>query len=517
MAMKQAQAPVANMQGFKRHIVSDFLADRYPYLEDIRGHLKNDDVSMAAGDRLFPRLVEQLMEPSMAPEQLCEALRTIWDLASHQENKCEAIVSDVVAAATNLLLHDSIPVRREAAKVITAMARVIPGRSLMPLGNTNMPRKLTGVHVPGPTLPRLAKLLLGCDDELVKMNVAEALCNITIFRDGCQQVVDHQTVKGIAQYLTAILPDVPTTRPLCMCLLYLLRTLAAVTMYASNGLRDVFGITLLGRVIAFLGQVPKGGIPVVSEEESTETVRNALRFLWHCGNDPVGRKEMLAADGVRFITAYLQHGDTKVREAAVCALNVISLETSGKKEVLQHSLSGLAALAHSRGETPYLHETCVQLCRCASELPAFRFAFARHTIESIWLLEKVYGTTALAAISPLLREGETAEMRTQAAKVMAYFLTKQEPAQGDLIRVPPVTPLDHINNPVMFAIEECVDCLHDLLSLLAVAPDPAFECLEALTTCDKPRIELRDILENNRATVDDPNHLERVRGLLLKA
>merc|ERR1719326_2017933 len=129
---------------------------------------------------------------------------------------------------------------------------------------------------------------------------------------------------------------------------------------------------------------------------------------------------MLGADGVRVITAYLEHGDTKVREAAVCALNVISLETEGKKEVLQHSLSGLATLAHSSSETPYLHETCVQLCRCASELPAFRFAFARHVLMSVWLLEKVYGTTALAAVCPLLKPEEDLEVRSQAAQVMAH-------------------------------------------------------------------------------------------------
>jgi len=225
---------------------------------------------------------------------------------------------------------------------------------------------------------------------------------------------------------------------------------------------------------------------------------------------------MLAADGVRVITGYLGHSDMKVREAAVCALNVISLETEGKKDVLQHSLSGLAELAHSSKETPYLHETCVQLCRCASELPAFRFAFARHTINSIWLLEKVYGTTALAAVSPLLREKETLETRAQAAKAMAFFLTKKDPAEGDLIRVPPVTPLVHIQVPVMFAIEECVDSLHDLLSLLKDAPDSAFECLEALTEYEKPRLELELILDMGFATVDKPNDLARVKQMLTK-
>jgi hypothetical protein len=506
-----AAAPVSTLQAYDRHIVSDFLADRYPYLEDITSHLKSDGISMASGDRMFPRLVEQLKEPAMAPEKLVEALRTICDLSCHQENKCEAIASSVIEAATNLLMHDSIPVRRDAARVIAAMSYVIGGRSLMPFGNSNMPRKLTGNVVPGPTLPRLAKLLLGCDDEQVKMHVAEALCAITVFRDGCQQVVDQQTVKGTAQYLIAMLPDVPQTRHLSMCLLYLLRTLAAVTMYASAGMRDVLGITLLSRIISFLGRIPKGGMPVVTPAESTETVRQALRVLWHCGNNPDGRKEMLKADGVKVITTYLNDADVKVREAAVCALNVISLETEGKKEVLKHSKEGLALLLHSTKETPYLHETGVQLCRCASELPAFRFAFARHILKSIWLLEKIYGTTSLAAVSPLLRSEEDEETRIQATHVMAHFLSRKNPIAGDTIRVPPVTPLVHIERPVMFAIEECVDALHDLLDLIPITPDTAYECLESFCELEKPRKHLRALLDDGRAKVEteyDRNRLE---------
>jgi hypothetical protein len=167
---------VQPLQGFKRHIVSDFHKDRYPYLEDINGHLKHDEVSMAFGDRLFPRLVDQLKTPDMHPTKLTEALCVICDLCPHQENKVTAVSSDVVAAATNLLMHDSVEVRREAARVIGSVAQMVGGRSCMPVGNSNMPRKLTGVEPPGAALPRLAKLLLGCDDEIVKKNVAEALC-----------------------------------------------------------------------------------------------------------------------------------------------------------------------------------------------------------------------------------------------------------------------------------------------------------------------------------------------------
>merc|ERR1719217_841057 len=99
---------------------------------------------------------------------------------------------------------------------------------------------------------------------------------------------------------------------------------------------------------------------------------------------------------------------------------------------------------------------------------------------------------------------------------MAYFLKKKEPAQGDLIRVPPVTPLVHIQTPVMFAIEECVDSLHDLLSLLKDSPGPAFECLDAYTDYEKPRRELQDILTIGLATIDNPADLARVQEMLSK-
>lgn len=495
---------VAPMQAYKRHITSEFLSDRYPYLEDIRGHLKEDDVSMAFGDRLFPRLVEQLKSPTMAPEKLIEALRTICDLCAHQESKCQAIASDAVAAATELLVHEHVPVRRDAARVISSVALMLGGRSLLPQGSSAARSKLPNAVGAGPTLPRLAKLLLSCPDELVKMHVAQAMRSITIFRDGCQQMVDQGTMKGVAQYLCATLPDIPSSPELALCLLHLLYTLAAVTMYARDGMRDLFGVGLIAKVIEFLDCMPKdAGIKVVSREESTDTQRQALRLLWHTGNDPRGRSETLKADGVRVITAYLGSPDAKIREAAVCALNVASLETQGKKDVLQHSVEGLGALLHSEGETAYLHETCVQLCRCASELPAFRFTFARHVLRSIWLLEKIFGTTALAAVGPLLRAEEPPETREQAAHVMAHFLQQQRPAEGDRIRVPPVTPLGHIGEPPMFALEECVDVLHSLAALLKTAPKPALECLQAITEADKPREELRRLITARKVSIPE--------------
>jgi len=363
------------------------------------------------------------------------------------------------------------------------------------------------------TLPRLAKLLIGCQDAEVKMNVAKAMQAITIFRDGCQQVVDQGTVRSIAQYLCATLPDLPPNEPLALCLLYLLQTLAAVTMYAHDGMRDLFGVHLIERLVGFLERAPKDDcLPGASVTDSVQAVREALRVLWHCGNDPRGRRETLQAEGVRVITGYLNTGDAKVREAAVCALNVVSLETKGKQDILAHSTEGLAQLLQNgEEETTYLHETCVQLARCASELPAFRFALARRIVRSTWLLEKIYGTAALGAISPLLGPEEPLELRVQAVQVAAHFLVT--PSAGDVIRVPPVCPLDNIDNPAAYALEECVDILHNLVFLLDATRRPALHCLEALCKYKRPREELQDLISSGRIVVPEAA-LPEVNALL---
>eukprot|EP00913_Durusdinium_trenchii_P026152 g24534.t1 len=104
---------------------------------------------------------------------------------------------------------------------------------------------------------------------------------------------------------------------------------------------------------------PGGARPGIDAELSTKIVRQALRLLWHCGNSTQGRVEAIQANGAACITQFLSHHDAKVREAAVCALNVISLETRGKKDVLEHSLEAIGRIIHSESETTYLHETCV--------------------------------------------------------------------------------------------------------------------------------------------------------------
>jgi len=87
-----------------------------------------------------------------------------------------------------------------------------------------------------------------------------------------------------------------------------------------------------------------------------------------------------------------------------------------------------------------------------------------------------------------------------------HFLMTMPPSRGDEIRVPPVCPLERIDNPRMFAIEECTGILHNLLFLLGEgmpqdAQGPAMDCLEMLTSEVKAQQELLEVLESGERQV----------------
>jgi len=132
-------------------------------------------------------------------------------------------------------------------------------------------------------------------------------------------------------------------------------------------------------------------------------------------------------------------------------------------------------------------------------------------LKSVWLLEKIYGTAALAAISPLLKAEEDVDTRTQATHVMAHFLRHEGPAEGDTIRVPAA----HVQQPVLYAMQQCTDVLHDLLDVLPIAEQPALDCLDAFTNYQKPREILAAILGEGRSSVG-PEHEGRVNAMLAK-
>lgn len=260
----------------------------------------------------------------------------------------------------------------------------------------------------------------------------------------------------------------------------------------------------------------------------------ALRVVWMIGNEDEhrekrkgkwavveGRMEALKANAVPVVSTFLRHEDEKVRELAVCALNVLALENDGKKEVLTHACANLAKLLKGgpQRETAYLHSTGVQLARGASELPAFRLAFAREILNDINLLGEVFGVAAIGAVHPLLAPEEPLKVRETAVTAVCYFLQSQNPPPGDRIRVPPVCPLSYIEQPAMYAIEQCDGILFRLLELVSQggkAGQMAMACLEAMTEQEKPRTELREILSTENLNLP-PQELADIQRMANRA
>merc|ERR1711933_613423 len=126
----------------------------------------------------------------------------------------------------------------------------------------------------------------------------------------------------------------------------------------------------------------------------------------------------------------------------------------------------------------------------------------------------------LEAVNPLLEPAETSGTRSQAAVVMAHFLQGDPEPEGNKSlrhRIPPICPSDHVDDPARYAMEECVDILHNLVSLLDLVREPAMQCLEVLLGTRKAQDELRELMAEGRVTVPhsaraDVERLLKVEG-----
>merc|ERR1719456_1363139 len=139
----------------------------------------------------------------------------------------------------------------------------------------------------------------------------------------------------MSKYLCGVLPELPQSEMLALCLLELLKCLASLVFYAKNGARDLLGCSFVAKLCELMRRLPPGmKIPSVKKAAlnmERETTRQGLRLLWAVGNEELGRKEALAAEATPTVTCFLVEKDAKVRETAICVLNVLSLEIAGKK------------------------------------------------------------------------------------------------------------------------------------------------------------------------------------------
>jgi hypothetical protein len=117
------------LKSYKLNIVSEHLQDRHPYLElPFNDRYNPSEVYRAVFDREIPKLAEILQMKHLPDENYRDALITLTELVSHQENKDMMITQGIVEIASGFLASTHLDVRREAMLLLGSLLSMRVGR-----------------------------------------------------------------------------------------------------------------------------------------------------------------------------------------------------------------------------------------------------------------------------------------------------------------------------------------------------------------------------------------------------
>lgn len=173
------------IHGYKKHIVSEFLKDRHPYLEP-PFKLREDptEVFHAVFDRQIPKLVDILSYTDLPSQNYREAFMLLNEMSSHQENKDIMISFCMVQTSLNYMKHEDEEVRREATLLLGSLISVKRTRDCLIEPHWEIEPALIDSAISD----ILIKDTLACREACGWM-----LCRMTSGRDGVDLLVDRHT------------------------------------------------------------------------------------------------------------------------------------------------------------------------------------------------------------------------------------------------------------------------------------------------------------------------------------
>lgn len=116
---KHRKSEKTKLHGFEKHIVSNFLKDRHPYLEGpFKDRYDPTKVFHAVFDRSIPKLVEILNYDDLDPLEYRQCFMLLNEMCSHQENKDEMISYQLVYTCLTFMRHIDSEVRRESTNLL---------------------------------------------------------------------------------------------------------------------------------------------------------------------------------------------------------------------------------------------------------------------------------------------------------------------------------------------------------------------------------------------------------------
>lgn len=178
------------MQSYKLHVVSEHLKDRHPYLEPpFKARYDQTQVHYAVFDRSIPKLVEILLMEGIEKEKYRDALITLNELVSNENDKgkrrlnVDSMISQGLIGIASAYIHCKVvDIRREAVLLLGSLV--------------STPRGLT--FFDQQAFKGLEKLLF--DEEIeVRNSVAWCICRIVLSRTGVEILCNNNIVSLIIQ------------------------------------------------------------------------------------------------------------------------------------------------------------------------------------------------------------------------------------------------------------------------------------------------------------------------------
>lgn len=363
-----------------QHKVSEFLADRHPFLEEEKSDKLQ--VCVALGRRGIAKLADILRDDSQTDAEVGAGLELMLKLLTTQEKKIEAINNGVVQAATVIMGGDGVSAgtRASAGLVLASLVQVMQGRSALKRAKT---------------VPVLTKSCLD-DDFGVRMAASSALTFTTSFRDGWAIVMDtSRAVRNLVMSMDAHPQSISV--------------FANLTSFFDEGCVEALKHGVMPKIVAVMRDTKDG----LLRRFAAMTLRNIV-------NNDVGKEKAIRYGAVDAAVDILRDEDPLVRGAAAGAIQTICVNQEAKPIFLDNETAVADMSALLRDPSEDVRSNATLAIRNLSDLPDAKTAFVGALVGELDLLQSVFGSGCAQPLCELL-ENDSAEVRGHAARAFGAF------------------------------------------------------------------------------------------------
>ncbi|GMH42144.1 hypothetical protein BSKO_10063 [Bryopsis sp. KO-2023] len=289
-----------------RHVVSEFLKDLHPDYSPptIKGVIP-DEIAVAHGRRVIPKLVDALKLPELPDEGRAHCLRIFNALMPNQEMKAEAIALDVAPSLMKHMTSDTLEVVTLCCQAVETICKVLPGRlAVVKAGGI---QTLTSTLTKAPTYTTAA---------------FEQLCR---FKDGQQAVL--QSTSQVIPALVALINDEATALEASRDGASTLSNLTST----DSGIMLALEAKVPQCMVALVKRVAEGSSQ--QEEIGAVIMDICAECFQRMSRHELGKVSIRENHGIDALASVLSKCVSTVKKAT-SALMGISIDIEGKKAVM---------------------------------------------------------------------------------------------------------------------------------------------------------------------------------------